>query len=194
MKKKTLILFSFLCLVWLGYSCNDSDDDDAAGDDMVMSHEKMLERGAYLVATSGCNDCHTPKMMTAQGPAPDMSRMLSGHPAGDSLAPYDKNMIGPWVLFSSGLTACVGPWGVSYAANLTPSESGLKNWTEEQFLNCIKNGWYAGMENGRPLMPPMPWQEIKNMTDDDLKSIFAYLQTIPAVDNVVPAYEPPMGM
>jgi hypothetical protein len=102
-------------------------------------------------------------------------------------------MVGPWILFAPDLTACVGPWGISYSANLTPSESGIGNWTEEQFLTAIKTGKHLGMENQRPIMPPMPWQEIKNMTDEDLKSVFAFLKSIPPVDNVVPAYEPPVA-
>src|SRR5688572_14958854 len=47
----------------------------------------MVERGKYLVTIGGCNDCHTPWTMTPQGPAPDMSRMLSGHPADVKVAP-----------------------------------------------------------------------------------------------------------
>ncbi len=183
----------FICLV--AASCSKGGSKEAAADEnaapAAMTSEQMVERGKYLVSTSGCNDCHTPKKMTDQGPVPDMDRMLSGHPAGEMLAPYDKSMIGPWVFFSSGLTAAVGPWGTSFSANLTPSESGIGNWTEEQFMNAIQKGWFMGMENMRPIMPPMPWQEIKNMTDEDLKSIFAYLKTIKPVDNVVPAYIPP---
>lgn len=184
--------FTLLCSLMI-YSCTKSAD--CKGDEKpaatTMTNDEMVKRGAYLVATSGCNDCHTPKKMTEQGPVPDMSRMLSGHPADMPLAPYDKTLIGPWIYFSSDLTAAVGPWGTSFSANLTPSESGIGNWTEEQFMNALTKGQFMGMENTRPIMPPMPWQEIKNMTTDDLKSIFAYLKTIPAVDNVVPAYIPP---
>ena len=39
-----------------------------------------LARGRYLVTVAGCNDCHTPWHMGSNGPEPDMSRMLSGHP------------------------------------------------------------------------------------------------------------------
>lgn len=155
------------------------------------NQEDAIERGKYIVATSGCNDCHTPKIMTDHGPAPDMTRMLSGHPANEALAPYDKSVIGPWVLLSSGLTAAVGPWGTSYAANLTPSQTGIGSWTEEQFLKAITEGKHMGMDNTRPIMPPMPWQEIKNMKTDDLKAVFAYLKTIPPIENVVAAYTPP---
>jgi hypothetical protein len=40
-----------------------------------------IERGAYLVSTMGCHDCHTPWKMGPKGPEPDMSRALTGHPA-----------------------------------------------------------------------------------------------------------------
>ncbi len=153
--------------------------------------EDPVQRGQFLVTVGGCNDCHTPKTMTDKGPVPDMSRMLSGHPAGEVLGPYDKNTVGPWVLLSPGLTAAVGPWGTSFAANLTPSESGLGSWTEEQFMKALKEGKHMGMDNTRPIMPPMPWQPISMMQDSDLKAIYAYLKSIPPVDNVVPAYMPP---
>ncbi len=48
-----------------------------------------------------------------------------------------------------------------------------------------------GEATSRPIMPPMPWPQYGNMTDDDLRSIFAYLKTVPPVNNPVPDYEPP---
>jgi mono/diheme cytochrome c family protein len=170
-------------------ACTKTDVTDCADPKATM--EDPVEHGKYLVTISGCNDCHTPKIMTDQGPVPDMTRMLSGHPATEPLAPYDKSVIGPWVMLSSGLTAAVGPWGTSFSANLTPSESGIGSWTEEQFLKAITEGKHMGMDNTRPIMPPMPWQEVKKMKTEDLKAVFAYLKSIPPVDNVVPAYMPP---
>jgi hypothetical protein len=41
-----------------------------------------VAHGEYLVKTGGCNDCHTPWKMGDNGPEPDMSKMLMGHPAG----------------------------------------------------------------------------------------------------------------
>ncbi|HMU68714.1 MAG TPA: diheme cytochrome c-553 [Chitinophagales bacterium] len=154
--------------------------------------EDPVQRGQFMVTVGGCNDCHTPKNMTPQGPVPDMSRMLSGHPSGEPVAPYDKNTVGPWVLLSPGLTCAVGPWGTSFAANLTPSESGIGSWSEEQFVKALQEGKHMGMDNTRPIMPPMPWQEIGKFDVNDLKAIYAYLKSIPPVDNVVPAYMPPV--
>ena len=48
--------------------------------------QSPVERGRYLVMVAGCNDCHTPKVMTPAGPAFDTTRLLSGHPADAPLA------------------------------------------------------------------------------------------------------------
>jgi mono/diheme cytochrome c family protein len=149
-------------------------------------------RGAYLVNGMGCNDCHTPNKMGASGPEPDMTRMLSGHP--ESLAmPPAPPLSGPWMAtVAATMTAWAGPWGVSYTANLTPdSETGLGRWTEQQFVDTIRSGRHLG--RGRQILPPMPWPAIRNMTDDDLKAIFAYLRTIPPIRNKVPDPLPPAG-
>src|ERR1044071_10193515 len=47
---------------------------------MAGADSVRVERGKYLVKIMGCNDCHTPWKMGANGPEPDMTRMLSGHP------------------------------------------------------------------------------------------------------------------
>jgi len=190
----SLLLAAGFAAIMAGCSKTAKEDaGDKTTEPVAMTNEEMVARGKYIVTTSGCNDCHTPKMMTDKGPAPDMSKMLSGHPADMQLPPYDKAMVGPWILFSPNLTAYVGPWGTSYSANLTPSQSGIGSWTEAQFMQALRTGKHMGMDNQRPIMPPMPWQEIAHMTDNDLKSVFAFLKTIPPVDNVVPAYEPPAG-
>jgi hypothetical protein len=151
-----------------------------------MSRDSMVKRGGYLVSIMGCNDCHTPKKMGPQGPVFDEERMLSGHPSEVPVAPYDGNTAKNWILFNQMLTNYVGPWGTSYSANLTPDSTGIGSWTEAQFLKAIREGKYKGLDNTRPLLPPMPWQEFRNATDEDLKAIFAYLKSIKPVKNVVP--------
>ncbi len=133
------------------------------------------KRGEILVSAIGCNDCHSPKKMTERGPIPDPDRLLSGHPADEKLGNYDLETSKHYLLFTPGLTAAIGPWGTSFAANLTPDDTGIGAWTEDQFLIAIKHGKYKGQENSRPLMPPMPWQSISLLPDEDLKAIFAYL-------------------
>jgi hypothetical protein len=149
-----------------------------------------VERGKYLVTLAGCNDCHTPLKMGPKGPEPDMSRMLSGHPA-DLKMPPPPSLQGPWMWAGAAtMTAFYGPWGLSYAPNLTSDEeTGIGAWDAELFIAAMRNGKIMGA--GRPIQPPMPWQGIAQMTDDDLKAIFAYLQTVPPVKNQVPEYEPP---
>lgn len=150
---------------------------------------KPVERGRYLVSIAGCNDCHTPFKMGPNGPEPDMSKLLSGHPA-DAALPPPPAPAGPWLWFGAATgTAFAGPWGVTYAINLTPDmETGLGIWTEAMFLEAFKTGKHMG--KGRPIMPPMPIQAYQNMTEDDVKAIFAYLQTVPPIKNTVPQYQP----
>jgi mono/diheme cytochrome c family protein len=144
-----------------------------------------VARGKYIVTTAGCHDCHTPWVMGPKGPEPDMSRALSGHPAGEVLPPPPKAS-GPWIVAGAATnTAWSGPWGISYTANLTPDpETGLGKWTPQNFIDTIRTGRHLG--RGRPILPPMPIPMHKHFTDGDLESIFAYLQSIPAVKNRVP--------
>jgi hypothetical protein len=147
---------------------------------------EKVARGKYLTTIAGCNDCHTPWKIGANGPEPDMSRMLSGHPQGFAItapAPAQKE---PWVMSASGTnTAWSGPWGVSFTANLTPDEeTGLGKWTVRNFIDTIRSGRHLG--RGRPILPPMPYPMYKNMTDADLEAVYTYLRTIPAVKNRVP--------
>jgi hypothetical protein len=146
---------------------------------------KKVARGKYLVTVAVCNDCHTPWKMGADGPEPDMSRMLSGHPQ-DMALPPAPTLDMPWVMSSAATnTAWSGPWGVSFTANLTPDpETGLGKWTLRNFVETIRTGRHMG--RGRPILPPMPYPMYKNFTDDDLEAIFTYLGTIPAVRNRVP--------
>lgn len=146
-----------------------------------------VERGRYLVNLGGCNDCHTPKKMTEEGPVLDVPRLMSGHPADEALPKVDGSMAkSPWVYLTPGMTAAVGPWGASYAANLTPDEqTGIGLWSEEVFIAAIRTGRHMG--KGRPILPPMPLQNLQGVTDEDLAAIFAYLKSLPAVKNAVPA-------
>lgn len=136
----------------------------------------------------GCNDCHTPKIFTEQGMMLDTSRLLSGHPADSPLPPIDTKALEPgnWILFNSHTTAAVGPWGLTFAQNLTPHETGIKNWQEEYFIKAMRTGKHMGVEMGRPIMPPMPWMNLAQAEEDDLKAIFRYLRSLKAVENHVP--------
>ena len=79
-----------------------------------------------------------------------------------------------------------GPWGDVVSANLTPDASGIGYYNEGTFITAMRTG-YVG---ARELNPIMPFIQIKTLTDDDLKAIFAYLRTLPPVhhrvDNTLP--------
>jgi hypothetical protein len=151
-----------------------------------------VERGRKLVSIGGCNDCHTPmKFDPAIGmPVPQMDRMLSGHPEGapdpaSTVSGHDQGVIGPT------FTSFKLPFGVVYAMNLTPDkDTGLGSWTEDMFVRALKTGRHFG-GNGRPIMPPMPWQSLAQQSDDDLKAIFAYLRSIPPIRNGIPDIKVP---
>lgn len=155
--------------------------------------EMQIQRGGYLVNAIGCDDCHTPKILGPNGEVElDLNRRLSGHPANETLPEIvDKSILKDYALFSSSFTSTTGPWGTSFAANLTPDQTGIGNWTEENFLKAIKEGKLKGLDGSRPLLPPMPWFVYKNLTDEDLKAMFAYLKSLPPVKNIVPAPIPP---
>jgi hypothetical protein len=79
---------------------------------------------------------------------------------------------------------------MTYSVNLTPDKNtGLGIWTEDMFVKAIKTGKHMG--TSRDIQPPMPWQDYRNATDEDLKAVFAYLRSVPPIVNRVPDYEPP---
>lgn len=155
---------------------------------------ERVERGRKLVMFGGCNDCHTPLKMGPNGPEPDMSRALSGHPAQMAM-PAAPKLSGPWLWAGAATnTAFAGPWGVSYARNLTPDRvTGLGIWDEEMFIKTMRTGRHMGVS--RPILPPMPWQNLNSLPDEDLKAIYAYLRSIKPIRNDVPdavlAAQPP---
>ena len=122
-----------------------------------------LARGEMLTWVGGCNDCHTPGGMYG---APDLNRRLSGSELG-------------WQ----------GPWGVSYAKNLTPDyETGLGKWSEQDIASALRTGVRP---DGSHLLPPMPWVGYARMSDEDMSALVTYLKSVPAVSHKVPNPIPP---
>lgn len=157
-----------------------------------LSKEQKIKRGEYLVSTIGCADCHSPKSFGERGPEEIAGRQLSGFQKGQKLPePSPDALQKGWMLMSPDLTAAVGPWGTSFAANITSHETGIGNWSLEQFKTSIRKGKYKGMENARDLLPPMPWFNLAKLTDEDLEAMYHYLQSTEPVDNIVPAPIPP---
>jgi len=158
----------------------------------AMTREEQLARGKYMVTIGGCHDCHTPWIIQPDGnPGPDMSRALSGHPESFPITKPAKLTSDRYTVASAPTnTAFSGPWGVSFAANLSPDRmTGTGIWTFDIFKNTIRNGRHWGV--GRPLLPPMPWFNYREMTDEDLLAVFTYTRTLKPIRNEVPQPLPP---
>jgi len=156
------------------------------------SDEALIQRGEYLVTVLGCHDCHSPKRMGANRPELIPELHLSGYPADRPVGEIPADVLqNGWTLFNADLTMGVGPWGVSFAANITSDQSGIGSWSLTQFKRALRQGKSKGLETGRTLLPPMPWFNYVNMKDEDVEAIFKFLQSTRPVKNIVPAPLPP---
>ncbi len=185
--KKTFLssLIIAACAATALFSCDNGEKKTVT--ETTISNDSLAKRGEYLVSVMGCDDCHSPKKLGPHGPEIIPELRFSGYPAGRPMGKADSTVVkNGFVLFAGDLTAAVGPWGISYAANITPDSTGIGVWTEEQFKKAITEGKSKGLDNSRPLLPPMPWTNFKNLTDTDVKAIFLYLKSIKPVKNVVP--------
>ena len=200
-RQRRAALLALVPVVFALSSCNRSTEEAAPpGTEVVpsatapaASGQSQIERGRLLVIGGACHDCHTPKVFNNGVPEADMSKLLSGHPESAGVTPPFKGDGGPWSTHTNDhLTAWSGAWGVSFAANLTPDQNtGLGIWTEDMFLNAMKQGKHMG--TARPILPPMPWMYYGQLPDEDLRAMFAYLKSIPAVANRVPVPLTPDG-
>jgi len=190
MKGKTVVTACVVLLMAAAWTVEASGKDKNAA-----AMQKMIERGKFLVTIGGCNDCHTPKIMTPQGPVIDESKALSGAPSENVVPAIPEGVLGPgkWgALATPDLTTWAGPWGVSFSRNLTPDvATGLGSWTEAMFVKALKTG--KDMGEGRPILPPMPWDQIGKLPENDLKAIFAYLRTLKPIKNAIHDPIPPPG-
>ena len=125
-----------------------------------------VKYGEYLVTAGHCDACHTPTDEKGD-PLPGM--YLGGG------APLVGNWEGGKKIVRVN------------ALNLTPDSSGISYFDELMFIDVIRNGGFRP----RPLSNIMPWAFFRNLTDDDLKAIFAYLTTLKPVCHHVDNTEPP---
>lgn len=188
MRRYSLIIVSLVVITIAGFIACNNGPSSVKQEAEVKDSSWFVKRGEYLVNSIGCDDCHSPKRMGEHGPEVIPELRLSGAQQNVKLPPIDTNQIkNGWSMFSPDFTATAGQWGVSFSGNLTSDETGIGNWTEENFIRALRKGKFKGLEGARDLLPPMPWFVYKNMNDDDLKSIYAYLKTTKPVKNVVPA-------
>ena len=184
-----LILLSGLYLFSSLFSCAEKNNltpknttaEEATG------QEDIVKQGKHLVEIMGCNDCHSPKKVGPKGPEIIEELLLSGYPSDRPVVTFDSKLIKEgFAMFYPDLTAAAGPWGISFAANLTPDETGIGNWSEEQFKKALTEGKLKGLDGSRTLLPPMPWVNYISLTDEEIHAVFTYLKSIKPVKNIVP--------
>src|SRR5258708_16490649 len=130
---------------------------------------QRLARGKYLVdGVMGCFACHTDADWSKPGAPPVAGKEGSGH--------VWSNQDMPWLI----------------APNITPDkETGAGNWSDDTLARAIREG--IG-HDGRALFPIMPYPDYRQMSDEDLASVIAYLRTVPAVRNQLPATKMPFPL
>jgi len=124
---------------------------------------EQVKHGWYLVRLAQCNDCHTPS---------------------------DEKGIPRIDMMFGGGARMKGEWGDVVTPNITPDPSGISHYDEAMFIKTIRTGRASG--GVRQLNPLMPYSYLRNMTDEDLKAIFAYLRTVKPVRHHVDNSEPPV--
>lgn len=116
--------------------------------------DDLVARGAYLATVMDCAGCHMPR---GSDGAPLFESGLSGGTVGFEIP---------------GL-------GVVWAPNLTPSDTGLGNWTDDDVAAAITQGLRP---DGRGLAPAMPWPAYAALTEDDVVALIAFLRSLPPAD------------
>ena len=193
MRRSNLIKVSgtLLVTVALMFACNENGGKQEMSGEPSTTDKEAIERGAYLVKIGGCGDCHSSKTFGPNGMTETPEVLLAGYQPSDDFPIPSKEVISKGMVFNHQNTAFAGPWGISYAANLTSDATGIGNWTYEQFEMSMRRGKYKGMEEGGPLLPPMPWPNYTKMSDADIKAIYVYLKNTMPVKNIVPAPQSP---
>jgi mono/diheme cytochrome c family protein len=135
-----------------------------ASTEKVQASAAQLQRGEYLVEhVSDCLGCHSDHVETFGFPVKPGSEGQGGFI-------FDKKLGFP---------------GVVAAQNITPDpEFGLGKWTDGEIIRAFREGVDR---NGDALFPMMPYQHLRSMSDEDAKSIVAYLRTLKPIRNTVPA-------
>ena len=186
---KTTLRTIFFTIAIFFISCGNQPDSTGPhqNDDLLKDTVALVKKGEHLVTIAGCNDCHSPKRIGAHGPEIIPEKMLSGYPADRPVTRFDTALAKKGIAqMNEDMTAAAGPWGISFASNLTSDETGAGSWPLENFKIALRHGKAKGIESGRMLLPPMPWFNYKDLTDEEVSAIHAYLKSIKPVKNVAP--------
>lgn len=197
MKKIYLLsLIPLYAICFISTSCSSKKARaDEPEQEASLTNKELIARGEHLVQIMGCNDCHSPKKMGPKSPEVIPELLLSGFPADRPIVQLDKSIIEKgFAIAYPDMTAMAGPWGMSFAGNLTPDKTGIGNWTEAQFKKAITEGKYKGLDASRMLLPPMPWINYTKLTDEEVHAVFTYLKSLKPVKNIVPAPIPPQNL
>ncbi len=166
---------------------------------------QMVGLGSYIVNSTGdCSGCHTFPQYLSQGNKagnhPQFGDPYEGTPSSQSVdGPLKANFN---VSHYMGGGQCFGPF---MARNLTPDENGLpEGLTEAEFVTALRTGEDVHCEKDpsdpicalgpdTPVLQVMPWPTYHNMTDTDLKAIYAYLKVLPAATACNTVAQSPSG-
>lgn len=172
--KSKILFFSILILIGSTFFAVIAQDEDV--NEFGMTEEEMLERGEYLTHIGACVSCHTP--MKEEYLSEDITVAQLQHIGLSSANAQDiENQ-----LLAGGREFSLGPFGVLVTPNLTPDETGLGDWTDEEIEAAIRIGINP---DGRRLHPLMPYPNFFNWAESDMAALIQYLRSIPAVENEV---------
>ncbi|MEP6540127.1 MAG: cytochrome c [Bryobacteraceae bacterium] len=127
----------------------------------VTASPERIARGEYIYLASDCDGCHSPANPKLYDNPP-----VDGMKAAGQLFPA-RDMPGRIVV-----------------SNITPDkETGIGNWTDGEKIRAIREGI---SRDGHMLFPMMPYTHFRHMSDDDVQSLVAYLNSLPPVRNSLP--------
>lgn len=130
-----------------------------AGFTVIPDTNNVVDYGKYLVKAASCYDCHT--------------KQDKGSFVGQD--------------FAGGMNFSFPDGTVITSSNITPHQSGIGNWTREQFIGRFKmysdSAYIFRNLNKGDLQTVMPWSMYAGMTNRDLSAIYDYLKTIESFES-----------
>jgi mono/diheme cytochrome c family protein len=128
----------------------------------VEMSDARIARGRYIFTLGDCDSCHSQRDTTK----PYMPVVESGRGEGKVFPATDMP-------------------GKVVVPNITPDkETGIGNWTDGEKIRAIREGVD---KDGKALFPMMPYEQFRHMSDEDVQSLVAYLNSLPAIRNPLPA-------